>query len=178
MTTYIVLLRGVMPTGRNKVPMEKLREVLKADGFQNVRTYIASGNALVDTTLTPKALEQRVHDLIKEHIGPDLAVIVRIGDQLQTVLDENPFTDAEHDPSRLFFGSFAETPEAQKVAALTAQDYAPEKLAITEHAAYLYIPGTYGREKLSGAYLEKKLGIAVTMRNLNTMRKLIAMSKA
>ena len=51
MKRYVVLLRAVMPSGRNKVPMAQLREVLSEAGFENVRTYIQSGNALVDTML-------------------------------------------------------------------------------------------------------------------------------
>lgn len=177
MKTYIILLRGVMPTGKNKLPMARLREVLAQAGFGNVRTYIASGNALVDSDLSAHEIERQVHDLIKEQIGPDLVVIARTGDELQRVLDENPFTDG-YDISRLFFVSFAAPPPDDKVKALLAEDFGDEKLAITEHAAYMYIPGTYGRGRLSGGVLEKKLGVAATMRNFNTMAKLIALSRA
>jgi uncharacterized protein (DUF1697 family) len=46
-----------------------------------------------------------------------------------------------------------------------------------EDAAYLYIPGTYGAGKLSNNFLEKKLNISATMRNYNTLRKLVEMGK-
>jgi uncharacterized protein (DUF1697 family) len=174
--TYIILLRGVMPTGKNKVPMAQLREVLTQARFGNVRTYIQSGNALVDTELSAKDVKTRVRELIKNHIGPDLAVVVRTGAQLQKVLDENPFKRG-YDSSRVFFVSFAEPPPPQKIKALLAQDFSPEKLAVTKDTAYLYIPGTYGRGVLSGNFLEKRLGVSATMRNFNTMNKLIRMSK-
>jgi len=64
---------------------------------------------------------------------------------------------------------FAESPPEEKVKELLAPDYSPEKLAITDSAAYLFIPGVYGRGKLSNNFLEKKLGIPSTMRNLNTL---------
>lgn len=176
MKTYIILLRGVMPTGKNKVPMAHLREVLTDAGFGNVRTYIQSGNALVDTDLPAKEVEARVHDLIKKHIGADLAVVARTATQLKKVLDENPFRSG-HDLSRVFFVLFAESPPAQKVKELLANDYSPEKLVITKKAAYMYIPGTYGRDTLSGGFLEKKLGVPATVRNFNTTSKLIEMSK-
>jgi uncharacterized protein (DUF1697 family) len=176
MKTYIVLLRGVMPSGKNRVPMAQLREVLADAGFVNVRTYIQSGNALVDTDISAKEVETCVHDLIKKHIGADLTVVARTGKQLQKVLDENPFTDG-YDISRVFFAWFAEPPSAQKVKELLAHDYSPEELAITKNAAFMFIPGTYGRTMLSGGFLEKKLGVPVTMRNFNTTSKLIEMSK-
>ncbi|RIK31804.1 MAG: hypothetical protein DCC56_06390 [Anaerolineae bacterium] len=176
MKTHIVLLRGVMPTGKNKVPMAQLREVLAQAGFKNVRTYIQSGNALVDTDISAKELETKVHALIKKHIGADLTIVVRTASQLQKVLDENPFKDG-YDISRIFFVLFADSPPAQKVKELLAQDYSPEKLAILKNAAYMFIPNTYGSGKLSNNYLEKKLGVAATTRNFNTLTKLIEISK-
>ncbi len=176
MKTYVILLRGVMPTGKNKVPMAQLREALAKDGFGNVRTYIQSGNALVDTDLSAKDVEKRAHDLIQQHIGADLAVVARTGLQLQKVLDENPFIKG-YDISRVFFVSFAETPPAQKVKDLLAQEFSPEKLVVIKTAAYMYIPGTYGSGKLSNNFLEKKLGVSATTRNFNTLSKLIEMSK-
>lgn len=175
MKTFIILLRGVMPVGKNKVPMAKLRDVLSKAGFKNVRTYIASGNALVDTDLTAKEAENRIHALIKKHIGPDLVVVARTGSQLQKVLNENPFKRG-HDMSRVFFVSFYEPPSAQKVNDLLQQDFSPEKLVITKTAANLYIPGSAARSRLSNNFLEKKLGISATTRNFNTLTKLIAMS--
>ena len=176
MKTYIVLLRGVMPSGKNRVPMAQLRDVLANAGFVNARTYIQSGNALVDTDMSAKEVETCVHDLIKEHIGADLSVVARTGAQLRKVLAENPFQQG-HDISRVFFVLFAEPPSAQKVKELLAHDYSPEELAITKNAAYMFIPGTYGRNTLSGGFLEKKLGVPATMRNFNTLTKLIEMSK-
>jgi len=174
--SYIVLLRGVMPSGKNKVPMVELREVLARAGFKNVRTYIQSGNVLVDTTLSAGEVEKRVHEHIRTQIGPELVVVVRTGAELQRVLDNNPFQKG-YDISRVFFVSFAKAPPAQKVKELLAQDLSPEKLAIIKNAAYMYIPGTYGRGTLSNNFLEKKLGVSATMRNFNTMSKLIEMSK-
>jgi uncharacterized protein (DUF1697 family) len=175
MKTYIVLLRGVMPTGKNKVPMAQLREVLTNAGFKNVRTYIQSGNAFIDSELSPKEVEARVRALIKKYIGPDLVVVARTGTQLQKVLDQSPFKQG-YDLSRIFFVLF-EKPPSQNIKELLRQDFSPEELAITKNAGYLYIPGMYGRGILSGNFLEKKLGVSATMRNFNTMSKLIELSK-
>lgn len=175
MNTYVILLRGVMPTGKNKVPMAQLRQVLSDDGFEDVRTWIQSGNVVLRTDLSSNELEKKVHHLIKTHIGPDLPVIVRTGNQLQKVLDENPFPDG-HDISRIFFVSFKKPPPGEKVEELLAQNFSPEELVITGSAAYMYIPGAYGRGKLSNNFLEKKLDTPATMRNFNTLTKLIEMS--
>lgn len=175
MKTYILLLRGVMPTGKNKVPMEQLREVLGKNGFENVRTYIASGNALVETDLSVRDIETKVHDLIKEHIGPDLTIVVRTGAQLQKVLDENPFKESR-DISRVFFVSFAHKPASHKIEKLQEEDFGDCQLKFGEDAAYMYIPGDASRSKLSNNFLEKKIDVSATMRNFNTMSRLIKMS--
>lgn len=176
MRTYIILLRGVMPTGKNKVPMAKLREILTKAGFKNVRTYIASGNVLLESNLGVREVETRIHKLIKQHIGPDIAVIARTRAQLQKVLRDNPFTKG-HDLSRVFFVSFATPPKPMAVKTLLTQHFGEEKLTISKHTAYLFIPGTYGRGTLSSNFLEKKLDVIATMRNFNTISKLIDLGK-
>ena len=177
MNTFIVLLRGVMPSGKNKVPMVRLREVLSGAGFGNVRTYIQSGNVFVDTGLSAQEVGKCMQELIKKHIGPDLAVMVRTGPELQKVLDENPFQQG-YDISRVFFVVLAQIPTPEKVKELSAQDFGDEKLAFTStgDAAYMYIPGPYGKGSLSNNFLEKQLGVSATMRNFNTMSKLVEMS--
>jgi uncharacterized protein (DUF1697 family) len=103
-----------MPSGKNRVPMAQLREALAAAGFGNVRTYIQSGNALVDTELPATAIEDRVHGLIKEHIGPDLTVVARTSRELRGMLDRNPFQDG-YDIARVFFVVFAQVPTAERI---------------------------------------------------------------
>lgn len=165
-----------MPFGKNKVPMAQLREVLADAGFGNVRTYIQSGNALVDTGLRAKEVEVRVRGLIKTHIGPDLTVVARTGAQLQKVLDGNPFGKG-FDISRVFFVSFKDMPSPVKAKELLAADFGDEKLVIKGATAYAYIPGNAARSKVSNSLLEKKLGVSATTRNFNTMSKLIEMSR-
>jgi uncharacterized protein (DUF1697 family) len=176
MKRYIVLLRAVMPSGKNKVPMAQLREALSAGGFENVRTYIQSGNALVDTTLPAREVESRVHDLIREHIGPDLAIVARTPAQVRKVLTGNPFRDG-HDPSRVFFALLAKRPPAANVKRLLEEDLGEERLTVAGTCAYLYIPGQFGGNRLSNNFVEKRLGVAATTRNLNTLTKLVELSR-
>jgi uncharacterized protein (DUF1697 family) len=175
MKTYIVLLRGVMPVGKNKVPMAQLRQVLTDAGFKDVRTYIASGNVILRTDLLPSALEKRVHDLIKKHIGPDLVVVARTGAQLRKILDGNPLK--KENISRVFYTMFAQKPDKQKVKELLAQDFSSEEVFINNDIAYVYIPENYTLSKLANNSLEKLLGVSATTRNINTMRKLIELSR-
>jgi len=178
MTTYVLLLRGVMPSGKNRLPMSRLREVLGEAGYSRVRTYIQSGNVLVDTTLAAREVEIGVRSLIRDRIGPDLVVIVRTGSRLDKVLKENPFRDG-YDISRVFFISFLEPVPESKADELRSRDFSPEHLAFGRNrdTAYMVIPGPYGRGTLSGGFLEKSAGIPATMRNFNTIQRLAEMSR-
>ncbi len=69
----IILLRGVTPTGRNRIPkMAYLTEILTEAGFDNVQTYIQSGNVILETDLSDETIRKLVHDTILEKIGADL----------------------------------------------------------------------------------------------------------
>lgn len=103
MNRFIAFLRGVMPSGKNSVKMVDLRRVLDEGGFANVRTWIQSGNIALQTPLDAAQTAQRVHDLLHTHLGVDLAVIVKTRDELQAVLDGNPFTGDAYDIKRVFF---------------------------------------------------------------------------
>ena len=50
MTRHIVLLRGINLGGRNRIGMAALREALTEAGFEDVRTYIQSGNAVLSSS--------------------------------------------------------------------------------------------------------------------------------
>ena len=175
-SVHIVFLRGVMPTGKNRVPMADLRRLLGENGFEDVQTWIQSGNVVLRTDLPPDELARRVHHLIKDNIGAELAIVVKSRDELVAVIDENPFKEG-YDISRVFFSLYNDSPNSERLGNLLAVDFQPEALVVTPRAAYMFIPGTYGRGKLSNNFLENKLKITATMRNFNTLSKMIELSK-
>jgi len=148
--TYVALLRAVTPTGKNKVPMAQLRDVLTAAGFGRMRTYIQSGNVLIDTDSPPPVLAQQINILIKRHIGPDLKVIVRTCGELTAILQADPFRDYENAASCTYFVHFDEQPPDAATQAVATQEYGRDEIVFEDRTAYLYIPGTYGDSKLSG----------------------------
>ena len=158
--------------------MGQLRDVLSRAGFGNVRTYVQSGNACVDSGLSADKVRNCVHRADKKEYragpggrGEDRP---RAAKRYSMKIPSGRVMTN----SRVFFLLFAQPPPAENVRELTAQDFGGEKLAFTrtKDAAFMYIPGPYGRGRLSGNYLEKKLGVSGTMRNFNTMHKLVEMS--
>lgn len=176
MTKFIILLRGVTPTGKNRVPMAELRRILIDAGFADAITWIQSGNVVLSSELSIEELARHVHHLVKEHIGADLKIIVKTPAQIQQVLDENPY-GKEHDISRVFFTLFNDIPDNEKVSLLEQTDFGEDKFIFTPNAAYLFIPGSAAKTKLNNNFIERKLKINATTRNFNTLAKLIELSR-
>ena len=75
---HIILLRGVTPNGKNAIPkMSYLVDILTEAGFQQVRTYIQSGNIILESDLDLEKIRERVHTLINENIGADLKMVIK-----------------------------------------------------------------------------------------------------
>ena len=170
--TLIAFLRGVMPSGKNAVKMADVRRVLGDSGLHNVRTWIQSGNIALDTALSAADTAALIHERLQTQLNVDLAVIVKTPAELQQILAENPFVGEGYDAKRVFF-TLANQPLTDS-AGLGAQDFGAEQLCIRPQAAYLYIPQDASRSKLGHAFLEKQLGLSLTTRNGNTLRKMMA----
>lgn len=75
MTTYLILLRGINVGGKNKVSMAELRLGLEELGFANVRTYINSGNVLLESDQSPKQISARIEELLPKKFKLDSSLI-------------------------------------------------------------------------------------------------------
>ncbi|MGI8765485.1 MAG: DUF1697 domain-containing protein [Gemmatimonadaceae bacterium] len=176
MNTYVILLRGVMPTGRNKVPMAPLRTALAGAGLSDVRTYIQSGNVIAASALHHAELEHLVHAVIATEFGGDIAVMARTAAEFRRVLERNPFTDA--DTSRLYFTLLGSLPEAARRAEFASTDWSPENVRVTDDAIYTLYATRYSDSKLNNSTIERRLRVKATTRNFNTTSRLVELSSA
>ena len=69
MTRYLVLLRGINVGGKNKVPMAALRDLLEELGHTDVRTYIASGNAILSSDRSAAAIKRQLEEALPKPSG-------------------------------------------------------------------------------------------------------------
>src|SRR5436309_6102654 len=100
MAQQIVLLRGINLGSRNRISMPELRDALEGAGFDDVRTYLQSGNAVVSSTAAADRVERAVEKLIAERFGLEIAVVVRTRAQVASVVRRNPLGDVATDPKR------------------------------------------------------------------------------
>ena len=100
MTAFVILLRGVNVGGRNRLPMADLRTALTDEGLTNVRTYIQSGNVLLDApSRTPDAAAARVRSVIAREFGLDVPAIALDARGLAAAVEANPYPGGAGPPA-------------------------------------------------------------------------------
>jgi uncharacterized protein (DUF1697 family) len=179
---YVSLLRAVNVGGRT-IPMSDLRAVYQDLGHTDVVTYVQSGN-VVSRTSTRRApgVERAVSRALAERFGFDVEVLVRTPQQLQALLDDNPFVARRRKapaPTTLHVTFLAHAPDAEHVRALDEREFAPDEFHVRAQAREVYVscPNGYGRTKITNAWFERKLGVAATTRNWNTVGKLVELGR-
>lgn len=176
MSTYIILLRGVTPTGRNKVPMAELRASLDQAGLRDVRTYIQSGNVIARSGLSPPRIERLVHDVIRDRFGGDLVVLARSPAYFQQAIANIRYKNP--DTAKLYFTFLAAPPEPSVLADFLAPGYAPDRIEFVEDLAYVLCASGYRDIKINNNFIERKLKISATTRVYNTVAKLLELSRS
>src|SRR6478609_8089492 len=92
MTTHLALLRGINVSGHNMMKMEILKTTLENVGFQNVQTYIQSGNVFVDTDEeNAAAVGFKIKQEIFKAFGHEVPVVVIGKKDLEKCFANNPF---------------------------------------------------------------------------------------
>ncbi len=102
MNTFIALLRGINVSGAKTIKMDNLRLTFQKQGFENVTTYIQSGN-LVFTSVENSTLQlaAKIADAVKTDFGFDVPVVVLTAAELQTIAKNNPPNDGTRDTAFL-----------------------------------------------------------------------------
>jgi uncharacterized protein (DUF1697 family) len=172
----IVLLRGVNVGGKNRVPMPALREALEEAGLGPARTYLQSGNAVVDSSASPAALARDCERLIAERFELDIAVVVRTRAQLAKIVGHDPFGKAAENP-KLYQVSFCSAkPDKAAVAKVAERAADGERLTAHGSEIYAWFPDGVGRSRLAAQLNSRSLGVTVTARNWSTVLALAALA--
>jgi uncharacterized protein (DUF1697 family) len=177
MPTQIALLRGINLGPNRRIAMGELRELLTGHGYGDVRTLLQSGNVVLTTRLGPEKLARTLERQIAEGLGVDPAVIVRSRDELAAVIDRNPLRDVADDPKRHTVHFLAGAPDPDGVREIEAADVGPERFAAHGRELYTWHPEGIQRSPLVRLITEKRLGVAATARNWNTVTKLLELAE-
>ena len=173
MPTYVALLRSVNVAGHGRLSMVDLQQTFVTLGHSHVSTYIQTGNVLFrsPSKSIPK-LALVIEQQLRLDFGSAPAVILRTVPDLTRVVAASPFAKQGADPSRHHVTFLAEAPSPERLAAFKAPPSGRDELVIIDQEVYVHTPDGYGNSKLTGALLERRLGVLTTTRNWNTVTKL------
>jgi len=175
--TYIAFLRGINVSGQKKIKMVDLRTSLQKQGLENVRTYIQSGNVILEAPCgNSKELEFTIEKAIEDDFGFKVPVLIKTPKEVQDILDDNPF-DRTSDPKGLYFSLIHDIPSNELVESFQKMRFDHEEFYYTKDCVYLNCKLGAGKAKLNNSFIENKLKVIATTRNLNTMKKMIALAK-
>jgi uncharacterized protein (DUF1697 family) len=176
--TYVALLRGINLGPRNKIAMADLRDLLGSLGLDNVRTHILSGNAIFTTRRrSASRLEGLIERGIRQRFGFDIRVLVRTLDEIAGIVDDNPLPEAVPQGSRLFVLFLDRQPDPDRIRAIDPADFQPEEFRVGDRVIYAWFRFGLQASKLSGALTDKRLGVAMTNRNWNTVTRLLELAR-
>lgn len=180
MQRFIALLRGINVSGQKKIKMADLKILFEEIGFQNVVTYIQSGNVIFDAADNGiQLIKEDIEKVIKAKYNYTVNVEVRSKNNLNKVYENMPFEniDLATDGNKVVVTFLSAKPALEDLNLLNHYLVPPEKLIAGKQEIYLHCPNGYGKTKLSNTHIEKKLGLSSTTRNLKTVAKLCEMLK-
>ena len=156
------------------IKMETLRATFESLGFEDVKSYINSGNIAFDTAKTDDAkLAKTIHDAIQKEFGFDISVMVRSMAEIKEVVEWDPFAGQfeSHKDVHVFFLNDKLTREQE--ALLLAQGNENEIFAILGRHVACLLKIHITDSAVGKGFIDKKLKVAATGRNWRTVNKLI-----
>ncbi len=177
MTKHLALLRGINVSGHNMIKMEALKTCLEAIGFCSVTTYIQSGNVFVES---PENEASTVGFAIKQEIyksfGHEVPVVVIGKKDLELCLKNNPFLNENNvDVKKLYVAFVSKNLDASAINELKISQFKPDEAFVDGNKIFIKYDVGAGKTRLDQKYIEKKLNVIATIRNWNTVNKLLEM---
>ena len=169
MTAYIALLRAVNVGGTGKLPMAELKAMCEAEGFERVKTYIASGNVVFTSRLKEKAVKAALEARLADYAGKPVGVMVRTVAEMSAVEAASPFKAA---PGNRVVAIFLDEAPANNALA-DVKHQAAEELRLGKREIYVRYD-----EGMASSKLVIPAAKAGTARNMNTVAKLAELASA
>lgn len=170
---YVALLRGINIGSHNRIAMPALREALEAAGFEDVQTYVQSGNVVLGSRANPEAVRRKIEKVLGEQFGLDVAVVVRSRAELAAVARRNPLRKEATDPKRYQVTFLSAKLSAKVVRELEDTAADGERVVVSGREVYAWHPATIARSKLWNKLAGKSLGVDATSRNWSTVEALL-----
>lgn len=174
MTTHLALLRGINVSGHNMMKMDALKTMLENIGFQNVRTYLQSGNVFIDSEEDASKVGFMIKQEIFKVFGHEVPVVVISKDDLESCFSSNPFLkEKDADIKKLYVAFVSTALKKENINDLKISQFKPDEASIDENRIFIKYAVGAGKTRFDQKYIEKKLNVTATIRNWNTVTNLL-----
>ena len=159
------------------IKMEALKTTLEIIGFTNVVTYIQSGNVFVEADEESGfSVGFKIKQEIYKTFGHEVPVIVIGKQDLESCLMNNPFLkEKEVDTKKLYVAFLSKEMSSTAINELKISQFKPDEAVVDGNRIFIKYDVGAGKTRLDQKYIEKKLNVVATMRNWNTVNKLLEM---
>jgi len=174
---YLALLRGINVSGHNIIKMDALKNTLQSIGFENVETYIQSGNVFIETDDESRfSVGFKIKQEIFKTFGHEVPIIVICKNDLELCVKNNPFCkDKNIDTKNLYVAFLSKELPSTAINDLKISQFKPDEAVIDGNKIFIKYEIGAGKTRLDQKYIEKKLNVTATIRNWNTVNKLLEM---
>ncbi|UTN02867.1 DUF1697 domain-containing protein [Flavobacterium bizetiae] len=174
MTTHLALLRGINVSGHNMMKMEALKTMLENIGFQNVRTYLQSGNVFVDSEEDAAKVGFMIKQEIFKVFGHEVPTIVITKEDLELCFKNSPFLkEKDIDTKKLYVAFVSVALKSENINDLKISQFKPDEASIDGNRIFIKYAVGAGKTRFDQKYIEKKLNVTATIRNWNTVTNLL-----
>lgn len=173
---YVAFLRAIN-VGGHVVKMADLRKLFESMGLDAVETFIASGNVVFESPAkTDRAFEEKIEAHLKKRLGYQVDTFVRSLAELRAIAEYQPFSGSEFDidKSSLYVGFLTTRLSADVARKLNALRTSDEAFHAHGREFYWISAVGIGQSVFTGATLDKILRAPATVRNINTIRRVVA----
>ena len=170
---YVAFLRGINVGGKTSIKMERLREVFAALGFDNVKTYIQSGNVIFESSETDDSkLAAEIAEAVEQEFFKT-PVMVRSLDEIRDAIENNPFAGEAFEDKLFHLIFLPEKMPDEKAALLLSNNNENERFAVRNREVYCLLRDGFSDSLLGKKYIDNKLKIPATARNWRTVNKIL-----
>jgi len=172
MARYVALLRGINIGPRNRIAMPALREALAEAGFEDVQTYVQSGNVVLTSRAKAETVRRQVGKVIADSFGLEIDVLVRTRADLDRIAEANPLKKVATNPKRYQVTFLESKLPAEKVRKLEELAAHGEQIVARGQEVYAWTPDGIARSRLWAKLAGTSLGVTATSRNWTTVEAL------
>ncbi len=174
---YIALLRGIN-VGGHRVKMDRLRQLFEELGFANVSSYISSGNIFFDTSENDRQLLMgKIEPHLFSSLGYEVPVLLRTVNEVQAILDQDPFKDIKKTDDNRFCVMFTDDPLNDKLdLPIQSSKNDMDLVAVNRYEAFVIWHIINGRPP-SGKFPDDLIPARNTTRFFHTLKKILLAAK-